>query len=321
MIIKQIARAATDFQQPVDEHDLRLQLEAVLTHTEITRVSEIPGGHFNNTYQVHTSAESYILKVAPVTGADVFYNEHQLMQRERSLSSLIQAQNPLVPAYISFFSIDGRDAFLQECIEGRLWHDEMESLSDRENNALWTQLGEFASTMHGCKTDKFGYPASLQGHDRWSDFILENVNGLVEDCHRLKVFHPEIAQYLELLAKHTELLDGVNEARLCHGDLWPRNVIIDGSGEDIQITAVIDAERAYMGDPASDWVLLLYGVPDAFWKGYGNNIVEKRDPVCINIYKGMYFIVNILEASRFQQSDAQPRQWLAAVNTELLQGT
>ena len=114
---------------------------------------------------------------------------------------------------------------------------------------------------------------------------------------------------------------------LLHGDLWPRNVIIDGEGADIHLNAVFDAERAFWGDPVSDWVLILYGVPEAFWQGYGENLPKTRDPVCIAIYKGMYFILNILEAVRFNQtdfkqsvcnqSDNEPRNRLSAVNKEL----
>jgi hypothetical protein len=58
-------------------------------------------------------------------------------------------------------------------------------------------------------------------------------------------------------------------------------------------------------------------VPDSFWQGYGDNLVEAGDPVRIALYKGMYFILNILEAVRFQESDEKPRSWLAAVNQEL----
>jgi aminoglycoside phosphotransferase (APT) family kinase protein len=47
-------------------------------------------------------------------------------------------------------------------------------------------------------------------------------------------------------------LDKVKTPKLLNDDLWPRNVIIDGVGEDIYLKAVIDGERAFWGDPISD---------------------------------------------------------------------
>jgi hypothetical protein len=62
---------------------------------------------------------------------------------------------------------------------------------------------------------------------------------------------------------------------------------------------------------------MLYGVPDAFWQGYGDNLPEASDPACIAVYKGMYFILNILETVRFEESPEELERWLAAVNKEL----
>ena len=140
---------------------------------------------------------------------------------------------------------------------------------------------------------------------------------MIEDCRRHGVLCAEIEDYRRYLDNFTERLDRVKTARLLHGDLWPRNVIIEGFGSDIHLKAVFDAERAFWGDPISDWVLMLYGVPDAFWQGYGDNLLEASDPACIAVYKGMYFILNILETVRFEESPEEPERWLAAVNKEL----
>jgi hypothetical protein len=56
--------------------------------------------------------------------------------------------------------------------------------------------------------------------------------------------------------------------------------------------------------------LILYDVPDTFWQGYGENLLNTRDPACIAIYKGMYYILNIIEAVRFQESCDEPRKRL-----------
>ncbi len=317
MEIHQIKRGDSAFQQPVNEQELRLQLGYELSGEKIIEVTELKAGLFNNTYRVNTSHNAYILKVAPERGANIFYNERYLMQRERSISQQLQSVSPLIPEYLSFFTVGDRDAFLQPLIQGRLWQDAISSLSDAENTLLWKQLGVFASKLHNCCGEQFGYPAPFKGFTRWSQFIADNVEGMVEDCRRYDVLFEEVVDYQRYLAHFLHTLDKVKTAKLLHGDLWPRNVIIDGVGEDIHLKAVFDGERAFWGDPISDWVLILYGVPDAFWQGYGDNLLKASDPACIAIYKGMYFILNILEAVRFQKSTEEPVRRLSMVNKEL----
>jgi fructosamine-3-kinase len=315
--INQIERSGSAFQQPVNEQDLRLQLAPELSSEKIIEVTELKAGLFNNTYRVNTSRNAYILKVAPERGVDVFYNERYLMQRERSVSQQLQSLSPLIPEYLSFFTIGGRDAFLQPLIQGRLWHEVISSLSEVENAELWKQLGAFARVLHNCCGNQFGYPAPFKGFSRWSQFIADNIEGMVEDCRRMDVLCEELEAYRCYLPHFFQTLDQVKTAKLLHGDLWPRNVIIDGSGADIHIKAVFDGERAFWGDPVSDWVLIIYDVPETFWQGYGENLLNTGDPACIAIYKGMYFILNILEAVRYQESYEEPRKRLSAVNKEL----
>ena len=150
MVIHQIERDPSAFQQPVPEADLREQLTRELAGEKVLEVVELGDGLFNNTYRVRTTQNAYILKVAPVREADILFLERDLMQRERTLAPQLQSLSPLVPEYLSFFTIGDREAFLQPLIEGRLWHEVISSLSEEENAELWRQLGAFARTVHGC---------------------------------------------------------------------------------------------------------------------------------------------------------------------------
>ncbi len=317
MDIKQLKRPLEAFQQPVNEAELKTALSQHLAPQTVLKVSELEAGLFNNTYRVDTDAQSYILKIAPTSTADVYYNEQHLMPREQSLQYTLSAVSELIPTYKAFFKIGDRNAFLQSFVSGRLWFSEIDNLSELENNTLWQQLGTFAKTMHTTSGDEFGYPSPFTGFASWSEFIKDNVQGMVRDCKRLGAMCEEIDTYLTFLPQCYGALDSVKTAKLCHGDLWPRNVIYAGEGTDIHIKAVFDCERAFWGDPISDWVLILYGVPDAFWQGYGENLRDNSDPVCVNIYQGMYFILNILEAKRFNEPDEAPRGWLAGANAQL----
>lgn len=316
MKVSQLNREPPEFQQPVDEALLRQQLANELAD-DILEVTELQSGMFNNTYRVTAANSKYILKVSPNAKADVFYNERCLMQREETVSKQLQASSSLVPKYISFFTIGERQAFLQAFVEGELWHDVEANLTQHENDILWHQLGEFAHGIHACKGELFGYPAPGEQFDCWSGFIMDNVAGMVGDAERLGLMCKEIETFVSLLPGFKCQLDEFEIPCLCHGDLWSRNVIIDGAGDDIHIKAVIDGERAFWGDPVSDWVLILYGVPSNFWEGYGGDLVKISSQTRVAIYKGMYFLLNMLETSRFNSNIAKPTGWLAAINEEL----
>ena len=80
---------------------------------------------------------------------------------------------------------------------------------------------------------------------------------------------------------------------------------------------MFDAERAYWGDPMSEWFPLLGDVPDAYWQGYGSNLSSTGDPILTALYKGMYFILNILETTRLGNSLELSKHHLATINRQL----
>lgn len=247
MQIRQLTRHATDFQQPVDERLLTLALTSLFDGDPVRLVNELGTGLFNNTYDVLTQHDRYVLKVAPATNAHTLFNEQHLMQREEQIAATLEQASSLIPRYLQFFNIGHRRAFLQPFVEGTLWHDVFEQLSDTENAQLWFQLGEFNRALHQHTNTVFGYPTSDSGHSTWYAFIHHTVEGLIQNCHQYGVYSRDIECYQNQLTHFNELLNQVTTAHLLHGDIWPRNVIIAGENEHVHIKAVIDGERAYWG--------------------------------------------------------------------------
>ena len=319
MVIIQLPRTQGSLQQPVAEAELSASLTEQLGSEDIIEVRELSSGLFNSTYKVTTSVRQLILKVAPAHDAAVYFNERYLMQREQSLSSRLTSIGNLIPRYLSFFTISSLHAFLQEYVEGELWYEVQDNLTTTDNDRLWRQLGEFANTVHQAVGSEFGYPKPHLECPTWYEFIQANVSGMMDDCASYQIVFEEMREYQSLLPRYRSLLDSVTESRLCHGDLWPRNVIINNTTAGYEIKAVIDAERAFWGDPISDWVLLLYDVPESFWHGYGSNLLAATDPKRLAIYRGMYYILNILESTRFPESIDGYRRELRRTNEILSQ--
>lgn len=316
MKIQQIVRLDDDFQQPVDEQALQTGLCNLLPNHQIVAVTELGSGLFNNTYKIETNDDVFVLKIAPKATMDVFYNEQLLMQREAAVAAALHSSCALIPPMLATTVIDARQASVQPWIAGDLWHDLEPELTESESDQLWRQLGKFAATLHSTTGEHFGYPEPFNPHNTWSSFINSNVAGMICDVKRLKLYCSEIEDYCALLPKFSSLLDEIERPCLLHGDLWPRNIIVNGRGDKIAIRAVIDGERAFWGDPYADWVLILYGVPESFWCVYGRK-PSGNDLRRIEIYKGMYFILNILETTRFNTSTLEVRKYLAQVNERL----
>jgi aminoglycoside phosphotransferase (APT) family kinase protein len=58
------------------------------------------------------------------------------------------------------------------------------------------------------------------------------------------------------LRRHEALLDDVTTPVLVHFDLWNGNILVDGG----ELSGIVDAERAFWGDPLADLVsLALFG--------------------------------------------------------------
>lgn len=321
MKISQLARAADALQQPVNIRALEGALQSQFDGEQIVSVTELDGGKFNNAYQVETRVGRWLLKVAPPEDATLLYHERHLMQREQQIAPALSAASPLVPDYGDFFTLDGRSAFLQAWVGGQPWEQIAQRLSEAQNAALWQQLGKFARVLHQVEGASFGFPSPMSGFASASQFVTDTVDGLMEDCRHAGVCYPEIREFATLLDAHHSVLNDCPAPKLLHGDLWPPNVLVECDEGEAKIAAVIDGERAFWGDPISDWVLILYPVHDDFWQGYGDNLLAKSDPRKLALYRGMYFIVNILEAWRDAQPDDSARRHLIEVIEILRQGS
>lgn len=288
-------------------------IQNVLEHEEIHNIDELSTGLFNNTYKVNTANNLYILKVAPHLQADVFFPERDLMRREQSLATTLRSACKLIPRYCAFFNVGERQAFLQEYVHGKLWYEHHEKFSKKENQRIWYQLGKISKNLHSCTGQEFGYPRPGQRFKKWSLFIQNMVNELAQDAKNKQLDISSLLRFSGMLVSFSDRLDKNHQAKLCHGDLWSRNIIVDGEGDNIHIKALIDCERAYWGDPLSEWVFVLSEIPDAFWQGYGQNLLKQADPVCVAIYQGMYFMLNILEDVRIAASPTTAQNHLDKV--------
>jgi fructosamine-3-kinase len=105
-----------------------------------------------------------------------------------------------------------------------------------------------------------------------------------------------------LIEDHASCFDSCDTSRLCHGDLWVTNLLVDDDGK---VTGVIDFDRACWGDRDWDLAIAEYcGITrPAFWEGYGDQVDNTSSEAAIRrlfylLYEHQKYIVISMSSRR-----------------------
>jgi aminoglycoside phosphotransferase (APT) family kinase protein len=279
-----IARTPSDLQQPVPaQHIVAMSRLAFGPETIVRAADELAGGEINNVYRVTLggldgASRSVMLRVAPPLDASLHWHEVALMRREHAIAPYLAPLGTLLPQtlFVDFtHQIIPRDYLFQTAMPGENWRAIEAELDAAATDALWRELAEIARRLHAVEGEAFGYPSPLPTFARWSECVqweveqvIAEVQAIGEDCSALRTI-------LSFIRAHPEPLDAIRTPRLAHGDLWTFNVLVDRSVVPPRITAVLDGDRAYWGDPLADWTFHLLPrkaserVRAVFWHAYG----------------------------------------------------
>ncbi|MBP6105051.1 MAG: phosphotransferase [Steroidobacteraceae bacterium] len=142
----------------------------------------------------------------------------------------------------------------------------MDAASSR---ALWREFGRIVRQVHAQRGERFGYPAPCPASSSFGAWFVGVVDDLAADLAEQHVEVAGLERFRELLDDERQRFDSVTAPRLVHGDLWLRNVLVEQGPDGWRITALLDAKRAFFGDPAAEWIFGFLDIPRAFWDGYG----------------------------------------------------
>lgn len=241
-------------------------------------VKPVPGGHFNESYYVRTTAgPDLVVRIAPPEDAGLLFYERGMMAQEPEIHDIVRRRTNLpVPEIIAFddtHRILDRDAIIMERLPGRslaytrLTREAMDSLM-RDTGAALAQL------HRNCHARQYGYlgaHAPMLPADRWSDAFMDMWDRLMGDLEGCGVFLPEDADDARrAIERNLEVFDYAGPARLLHMDIWTQNILVDDEGT---LCGIIDWDRALWGDPGMEFAVLAYCGFDneAFRQGYGGS--------------------------------------------------
>jgi aminoglycoside phosphotransferase (APT) family kinase protein len=275
-----IKRAADAFQQPVAlEHIIAMCQRAFGERHQIIAIQELGGGGFNNTYRVELAEmQPVILRVAPRSDKLANPGEANKMRVEHLGQGFFAPIASLIPKTImADFTrqLIDCDYMFQTYMEGEQWGQIYDTFTLDENKSLWRQLGEITRTIHAIEGPAFGPLYSGPQYNTWSQTVLAD---LAENIHILEehagLDAADLRTVQEIARINTAYLDEIDRPRLRHGDLWTVNILVKRTVEGPRISAILDADGAFWGDPLADWTIFLLQLhkpagSEAFWEAYG----------------------------------------------------
>jgi aminoglycoside phosphotransferase (APT) family kinase protein len=206
----------------------------------VATTEDLHGGTYNTVVRLGLAdGRRLVLKLAP--SAPGLSHEHDLLDTEAEYYRRVRGPLPSVVGA-------GPGFLLMTEVPGVPWHGA--PVADRPR--LRRELGGIVARLHGATGDGFGYPQDpLQ--PTWPMAFTAMVDAILADAVTYGVRLPRpVAEIAHLVRRHDPLLEQVTTPVLVHFDLWDGNILLDGP----RVSGIIDAERAFWGDPVAEFVSL-----------------------------------------------------------------
>ncbi|WP_410673093.1 phosphotransferase family protein [Amycolatopsis sp. cmx-4-68] len=218
----------------------------------VVAAEDIGGGTYNTAVRLRLAdGRRLVLKIAP-SGPGLSY-EHDLLATEAEYYRLTSGPVPSVVAA-------GPGFLLMTELPGVPWSQVA------GDPPLRRELGGIVAGLHGVTGDGFGYPQDPL-RPAWPAAFAAMVDAVLADAVRYGVHLPRpAAEIAHLVRRHEPLLELVTTPVLVHFDLWNGNILLD----DGRVSGIIDAERAFWGDPVAEFVslTLFRDLDDSLAEGY-----------------------------------------------------
>jgi len=269
---------------------------------QIELVQELAGGTFNTVYLVKPKGKSkLILRVGPSPTRDIYWDDVALMRREHHIRPFFASIATLMPQVIMTdftHQLIDRDYMFQSFIEGERWDEVEANLMDDENLLLWGQLGNIMRVLHSTTGENFGWPYLDLQFKSWSELVVNRFHRIAESMQQEQLDVADFRTIIDIVQSHFVLLDEIQQPCLLHGDLWLFNILIRQDERVPNIVGILDADRAWWGDPMADMLMFLLSVrrnetewekpQTAFWAAYGRTEQSKVALFREEVYNAMH---------------------------------
>lgn len=262
-----------------DDQRLRDALPVVLAPLgRVTRLDRLTGGLFATTYRATLDdGRRVVAKTAPTASDRLLTHERDLLRTEALVYELAAGRPdlPMPRVLLTDFTrtVVPSDVVVASHLDGvpltTLVQDGRLPADVRAR--VEPQLGGFMAALHRITGERFGYPDAATGlaGPTWPEAFGRMVGALLADA-RAWGTDVSAAGIGAALERHRGALAEVVRPALVHTDLWEGNLFVDPAT--LELTGVIDPERALWGDPLLELVgadqLGRGPVPDPLLRGY-----------------------------------------------------
>jgi aminoglycoside phosphotransferase (APT) family kinase protein len=301
---------------------LRAALAAAgATWDQVADCRDLAGGTFSAVSAVTlVTGERLVVKIPPAPETTLLSYERGILGTEALFYRLAgRLPGVTVPAVLAVDAAgaDGGYLVMTAC-PGSTWQGLAPPLAGQERDELRAELGRQVARLHTITSAGagFGYPSGALGplRDTWRAAFGGMVDAVLADAERYAVTLPRpAAEIRALFAARGGLLDEVTTPVLTHFDLWDGNILIESGPGGHRVGALLDAERAFWGDPLADLVslALFHDIEQdaAFLRGYrdegGKVTFDPAERERIALYRAYLHLIMWIEAAPRQYGDKQ----------------
>jgi aminoglycoside phosphotransferase (APT) family kinase protein len=295
---------------------------------------ELPEGTFNTLYRIRlTGGAGFVLKVAPDPDARILTYEHGIMRTEELFYKAASATGRVATPRVAHADyrrvVIGSDYLLMTECPGRSWLSQADRIGGEDQARLRYELGGMVASLHEITGPGFGYPEQAVAPlaSSWRTAFLAMANAVLGDALRYEVTLPQPPSEInDLLRANAAVLDDVSRPALVHFDLWSGNILVDSVGHSLRIGGLIDAERAFWGDPVADFVsLALFGDltrDEPFLAGYcdagGHVTFNAATRLRLSLYRTYLYLIMLVESALRSRSTLDHRRTSVFVSGHLM---
>lgn len=229
----------------------------------------LTGGQSNPTYVLGDAEQRCVLRTRPP--GHLLPSAHAIDREYRVMRALQDSAVPVprMLAYCTDASVLGRDFYLMEMVEGRVFMDQsLPGLAPAQRFALYDEMNRVIAALHGVDYEAVG----LEGYGRPGAYFARQIARWSRQLRESTM--PVAAPMRALMDWLPQHLPEGDETTLVHGDFRLDNLIFHPT--EARVLAVLDWELSTLGHPLADFAYqcMAWRIPASLWRGVGGLDLE-----------------------------------------------
>jgi acyl-CoA dehydrogenase len=249
--------------QPLDSARLADYLRRTgLVNGDEVHLQPLSGGQSNPTYRLHCGSLQCVLRTKPqgqlLPSAHAIDREYQVMDALHATGVPV----PRMLAYCTDVSVIGREFYLMEFVQGRVFVDQsLPGLPAAERRALYDEMNRVMAALHAVDYRAVG----LESFGKPGSYFTRQIGRWTRQCQASSLpLSTDMRALMDWLPQH---IPSDDEATLVHGDFRLDNLVFHPT--EPRVLAVLDWELSTLGHPMADFAYhcMAWRIPASLWRG------------------------------------------------------